>query len=357
MRVIITAGGTGGHIYPAISIINKIKEMEPDSEFLYIGTTDRMESKIVPKLKIKYIGIEMYGLSKNPKVLIKTSYLIIKNINYCKKIIKDFNPDIVIGTGGYVTYPVIRAANKLKVKTFLHEQNSIPGKTNKLLAILADKIGVSFEDSINHFNKNKCVYTGNPASQRALDSEKIDKEKFGLSENKKFVLMTQGSLGSTAINQKMKEFLSSIDDENYEVLYVTGKSSYKDFKKNKFSKNVFLADYVDNLTGLMKNADLVVSRAGASTISEIIALSKPSILIPSPYVANNHQFFNALSVSSKRAAIMIEEKDLTTNLIKEQINNVLNDKVLETNMKINIKKIQKNDSSIIIYNTIKEMIK
>lgn len=357
MKVIITAGGTGGHIYPALEIIDKIKEKEPDSEFIYIGTTNRMESKIVPELGIKYVGIEMYGLSKNVKRLAKTLYLIVKNTNKCKKIIKQFNPDVVIGVGGYVTYPVIKAAKSMNVKTFIHEQNSIPGKTNRMLGKMADMIGISFEESKNHFDEKKCVYTGNPSSSRALRLSLIKKEKYGVAKNRKLVLMTQGSLGSASVNEKMKNFLKDAENEEYDIIYVTGKSSYKEFSKNKFSKNVHIVDYIPSLAGLMKDADVVISRAGAGSISEIVALEKLSILIPSPYVANNHQYFNALAVANKRAAFMIEEESLNEKIIKEKVHDLLFDEVLKTNMKINLKKIQKNDASEIIYEKIKEMIK
>ncbi len=357
MKVIVTAGGTGGHIYPALAIIDKIKELEPNSEFIYIGTTTRMEKDIVPAKGIKYVGIEMYGLSKNIIRDIKVMMLIIKNQKIVKKIIKEFKPDVVVGTGGYVTYPVIKAAKACGVKTFIHEQNSIPGKSNRMLARLADKVGVSFEDSIHHFDQEKTVFTGNPCSERALTIPKISKTKFGLSKNKKFVLMVQGSLGSTSVNEKMCEFLNSIEDEDYEVLYITGKNSYEEFKKNKFSKNVFLEPYIEDLSGLMKDADVVVSRAGASSISEIIALKKLAILIPSPYVANNHQFFNALSCANNKACVMIEESALKTNVLKHQIDKLLHDKEMEINMKLNLSKMQKNDSSTTIYNVLKDLVK
>jgi UDP-N-acetylglucosamine--N-acetylmuramyl-(pentapeptide) pyrophosphoryl-undecaprenol N-acetylglucosamine transferase len=356
MKVIVTAGGTGGHIYPALAIIDKIKEIEPNSEVIYIGTTNRMEKDIVPSLGLNYVGIEMYGLSKNILRDVKVVFLIQKNISKCKKIMREFKPDVVLGIGGYVTYPVIKAAKSLGIKTFIHEQNSIPGKTNRMLSKLADKVGVSFKDSIHYFDEEKCVFTGNPCSERALSLPKISRTKFGLHKDKKFVLMVQGSLGSSSINAKMLEFLNSIDDKDYEVLYVTGKTSYEEFSKNKFSKNVFVVPYVENLAGLMKDADLIVSRAGASSISEIIALKKLSILIPSPYVANNHQFFNALNVANNRAAVMIEESALTKDVLIEQIDKILGDLEMQINMRLNLSKMQKNDSSTIIYNTIKEMI-
>lgn len=357
MKVIITAGGTGGHIYPALAILDKIKEMEPKSEFIYVGTTNRMEKDIVPKRGIKYVGIEIYGLSKNILRDIKDLFLIIKNEKKMKDLMREFKPDVVIGTGGYVTYPVIKAAKYLGIKTFIHEQNSIPGKSNKALAKLADKVGVSFEESKRFFENYKAVFTGNPCSERALSIPKISKTQYGLKRDKKMVLMVQGSLGSSAVNEKMKDFLKSIDDEDYEVLYVTGKNSYQEFKKNKFSKNVFIEPYIENLSGLMKDADVIVSRAGASSISEIIALKKLAILIPSPYVANNHQYYNALSCAENRACIMIEEKDLNAEIIKKQIRTLLDDLELQINMSLNLSKMQKNNSSTIIYETIKDMIK
>ena len=189
MRVIVTAGGTGGHIYPALAIIEKIKEKEPDSKFLYIGTTNRMEKDIVPKRGIDYVGIEMYGLTKNIMRDVKAGFLILSNIIKCKKIIKDFKPDIVLGIGGYVTYPVVKAAKSLGIKVFIHEQNSIPGKSNKALAKLADKIGISFPGSEKYFDKSKVVFTGNPCSEQALTTPKISKTKFGLKSNKKLLTL------------------------------------------------------------------------------------------------------------------------------------------------------------------------
>lgn len=358
MKVIITAGGTGGHIYPAIAIINKIKMMEPDSEFIYIGTHNRMEKDIIPKLGFKYESIEIYGFSKSDiKQDFKNISLIRKAYKKCLGIIKSFNPDIVIGVGGYVTFPVIMAAHKLKIKTFLHEQNSIPGKSNKILIKFADKIGVSFEDSIKYFPKDKCVLTGNPCSENALDVKSISRTVYGLSYSKKAVLIVQGSLGSGVMNNKMKEFLSSVDNEDYDILYVTGKSYYDEFKKNKFSKNVKVVPFVENLSALLKDIDIMVTRAGASTISEITSLGIPSILIPSPYVANNHQYYNALSLKNNDACILIEEKDLNSDLLKKNIKLLLNDNDLYNKYKNNLLKMSISNSSTIIYDIIKEMLK
>ena len=358
MHVIITAGGTGGHIYPALAILNKIKEKEPNSEFIYIGTHNRMEKDIVPAAGYQYESIEIYGFSKTMiKRDVKNISLIYKAYKKCLKIMKDFKPDVVIGVGGYVTFPVIMAANKLHIKTFIHEQNSIPGKSNKVLAKKADLIGVSFKDSIKYFNPNKCKLTGNPCGENALDIKAVSKTKYHMHANKKGVLIVQGSLGSNVINNKMKEFLSSIDNENYEVLYVTGKDYYEEFSKNKFSKNVIIVPYVDNLSALIKDMDLIVTRAGASIISEIMALRKPAIFIPSPYVANNHQYYNALSIKDAHAGAMIEEKDLNKDILKNKINEILNDKKLYKEYETNLSKMSIDNSSTYIYELLKELIK
>lgn len=358
MRVIITAGGTGGHIYPALAIINKIKEKEPDSKILYIGTHNRMEKDIVPNHGYDYIPLEIYGFSKTMiKRDLKNLFLIKKAYQRCLEIIKEFKPDVVIGVGGYVTFPVIMAAHKLKIKTFIHEQNSIPGKSNRILSKKVDLIGVSFADSMKYFAKEKTKLTGNPCSEKALDSKATSKTKYKLNHNKKSILIVQGSLGSGIINNKMKDFLSTIDNEKYEVLYVAGKDYYNEFSKNTFSKNVFVVPFIDNLSSLLKDIDLVVTRAGASTISELMALGVPAIFIPSPYVAGNHQYYNALSLEKANASLLIEEKDLNAKILKEKINMLLDDELLYKTYQSNLKKLSINNSSTYIYELIKELIR
>ena len=358
MKVIITAGGTGGHIYPALSILNKIKLLEPNSEFIYIGTHNRMEKDIIPSYNIKYISLEIYGLSKKDIVRnIKNIYLIGKAYKKCKNIMKEFKPDIVIGVGGYVTYPVILAAHNLKIKTFIHEQNSIPGKSNKMLANIVDAIGVSFKDSIDYFkDKDKVYFTGNPCSENAIDTKPIKKEEYGIKSYKKLVLIVSGSLGSSTINNKMIDFLNTCKNKNYEIIYITGKDYYKEFNKNKFSSNVHIYPYIENMSGLLKNVDVIVSRAGASSLSEILALKIPSIIIPSPYVANNHQYYNALSLKNAGACTMIEEKDLNTSLLCESIDKCLSDEY-STYLKNNMNDLCITDSSTKIYEIIKDLIK
>lgn len=357
MKVIITAGGTGGHIYPAISIINKIKEKEPNSKFLYIGTHNRMEKDIIPNLGYDYKSIEIYGFSKkNIKLDIKNVGLIYKAYKECLKIIKEFKPDIVIGVGGYVTFPVIMAAHKLNIKTFLHEQNSIPGKSNKFLIKYADKIGISFAESSKYFPNNKWILTGNPCSENALNIKTTSRTKYGLTYDKKSILIVQGSLGSEVINNKMLDFLKSIDDKNYEVLYVTGKNYYESFSKNKFSKNVKVVPFIDNLSSLLKDIDLIITRAGASTIAEITAIGLPAILIPSPYVANNHQYYNALSLKNSNASTLIEQKDLNKDILIKEIDDILNNQDLYNTYHNNLLKLSIPNSSTIIYESIKDLL-
>ncbi len=355
MKVVITAGGTGGHIYPAIAIINKIKELEKDSEFIYFGTHNRMEKDIIPNLGIKYIPLEIYGLSKNIPKNIKNLLLINKAYKKSLNIISSFKPDVVIGVGGYVTYPVIKAAHKLKIKTFIHEQNSIPGKSNRMLMKYVDIVGVSFKDSIKYFkDTNKVRFTGNPCSENAINAKKEDIKKYNLPNNKKLILMVQGSLGSSSINNLMKDFLNK--EHDYEIIYITGKNLYDNFKENTFQKNVHIMPYIDNLSGFMKNVDVIISRAGASVLSEILALKIPSIIIPSPYVANNHQYYNALSLKNNNACIMIEEDNINVKNIEDAINKCL-DKETRMIMKKNMEKLSIVDSSTKIYEVLKELTK
>lgn len=362
MKVIVSAGGTGGHIYPALAIINKLKQEEKELEVLYIGTHNRMEKDLIPARGIKYEPIEIYGFSKRDIMLdIKNIFLINKAYKRCIEIMKDFKPDLVLGIGGYVTFPVIKAANKLGIKTFIHEQNSIPGKTNKALAKKVDLIGVSFKDSIDLFNcdKDKIFYSGNPCGENALSLEPMKKEKLGFKKDKKLVVVVAGSLGSASVNAKMKDFLHQVDESSpYEVLYITGKALYDSFIENEeFSSSVKVVPYLDNLPALLKNTDLIVTRAGASTMSEILSLKLPAIFIPSPYVANNHQYYNALGIKNNGAGELLEEKELTVDQLVNKINEVLNDEKKYKTMKDNLKKISMDNSSDVIYKKLKDLIK
>lgn len=356
LKVIISAGGTGGHIYPALAIAKKIKEKDSKSEILYIGTSNRMEKDIVPKEGFKFIGIKIEGLRRSLSLKnIKSAYLFITGIKKCKKIIKKFNPDVVIGVGGYVSAPVIYAAHKLGIKCCIHEQNSSFGVTNKFASNFADKIFVSFKSSVDKVeDKNKVIYTGNPCSENALKAIAAKKEDYGLTPNKKLVLIVMGSLGSKTISDKMKHMLTLFNNKDYEVMFVTGKNYYDEYKKCKYTKNVKIVPYVDNMVCLLKKTDCLVSRAGASTLSEIASLNVPSILVPSPYVTENHQYKNAMDLVSKGAAMILEEKDLKGDELLRMVEKILNDKVFTNKLKNNLKSFEvKNSASMIYYELVK----
>ncbi len=353
MKVVISAGGTGGHIYPALAIIDKIKEKEPNSEFLYIGTTNRMEKDIIPEKGIPYFGINVSGLSR--KLTFKNFKSIanfIKGISKCKKEIKKFNPDIVIGAGGYVTAPVIIAAKKSGYKTLVHEQNSILGLSNKILLKYTDTLCTSFETM--KVANVKCVYTGNPASESIISKKPYDKKEFGLSKSKKLVLIVMGSLGSSTVNEVLKGTLNKFD-KKYEVVIVTGKNYYEEFNKLERGKNVFVFPYIDDLSRLMKVTDVLVTRAGATTLSEIMVTKTPSILVPSPYVTENHQFKNAMYLVNKNAGVLLEEKNLTCESLVNKINELINDPNKCLDIKDNLENIGKKNSATLIYNEIKEL--
>ena len=355
MRVIVSAGGTGGHIYPALAIINKIKEKEPNSEFLYIGTHNRMEKDIIPKYNIPFESIEIYGINrKNLLKNFKTLSCFIKAKKKCSKLIKEFNPDCVIGVGGYVTGPVISTAHKLGYKTFIHEQNSVAGKANLYLSKFVDNIFVSFKSSMNEFPRYKTIYTGNPCSEEAIRKESIDKKTLGLNPNKKLVLFVMGSLGSDRVNNILYKTMSSFENKDYEILFITGNASYDEMSKKKYPKNVKVVPYIDDMTRVLKKTDLIVSRAGASTLSEIIALNVPSILIPSPYVPNNHQYKNALDLTKENAAVLIEEKNLNSLNLVSAIDSIINDEIRIKSMKEALKRMSVLDSATRIYKAIKE---
>lgn len=359
MKVVVSAGGTGGHIYPALAVLERLKREDKNLEVLYIGTKNRMESDIIPKRGIDYVGIEIYGFSKNIIKDIKNVLNVSKSYHKCLKILKEFKPDIVLGFGGYVTYPVLKAAKKLHIKTFLHEQNSIIGKTNKFLSKNVDLVAVSFLSTLKKFPKaKKVIYSGNPCGENALTTKIIKKSDIGLDNKKKLVIVVAGSLGSSTINEKLKEFLRLSKKSDYQVLYITGKNYYEEFiNKTRFGSNIKVVPYLDNLAGLMRSADLIVTRAGASTISEILALNLPAIFIPSPYVANNHQYYNALEIVKNNAGLMLEEENLNGEKLYEMVNKLLNDKKQYEIIKMNLKSLGKTDSSEIIVKELKELIK
>ncbi|MEG2322553.1 MAG: undecaprenyldiphospho-muramoylpentapeptide beta-N-acetylglucosaminyltransferase [Bacilli bacterium] len=357
MKVIISAGGTGGHIYPALAVINKIKASNKDTQFLYIGTHNRMEKDIVPKYDIPYEEIEIYGFNRRHLFKnFKTIKCLMQANKKCKKLMKDFKPDVVMGFGGYVTVPVIKTASKLGFKTFIHEQNSVPGKANQYLSNYADMIGLSFKSSKQYFPKEKAILTGNPCSEDALKVKPINKKDFNLIDNKKLVLVVMGSLGASKVNEFLIKTMSLFNDKDYEILYVTGQADYEKISKFMFPKNVKIVAYIDQMTRIMQQTDIMITRAGASTLSEIIALEIPSIIIPSPYVTNNHQYKNAIDLINNKAGIMVEEKDLKGDILVREVDKLINDSKTIKNIKNNLKQMQVNNSASIIYDNILNLI-
>lgn len=352
MRIIISAGGTGGHIYPALSIIKKIKEKDKNAEILYVGTTDRMEKDIVPKENIPYYGIKIRGFDRKFSFdNFRTIKYFISGIKEMKKLMKEFKPDIVIGVGGYVTGPVIYTASKLGIKTLIHEQNSILGMTNKFLSKRVDAVAISFKDT--KVNAKRVVYTGNPSSED--ENLEFDKKEFKLSNNKKLVLIVMGSLGSKVVSDKLKNILPKFNDKDYEVLCVTGNNYYDEFKNLKLNANIKIVPFVNNLKRLFKKTDILITRAGATTMSEIISFKVPSILVPSPYVTDNHQYKNAMSLVNKDAGVLVEESSLEESLVKE-VDALINDKEKINKIRTNLSMMSINNSASKIYDLICEIV-
>ena len=357
MKYVVTAGGTGGHIYPALAIISEIRKQDKKSEILYIGTTDRMEKDIVPNYNIKFIGIEISGLDRKRPL---KNISVLKKYTAAKKkalsILKDFNPDIVIGVGGYITLPVLKAAFKLKIPTIIHEQNSIPGLANKLLAKKVNKICISLPGSKTYFDEKKVVYTGNPRSEEVLDVSVCKKSEYGFKDNLKLVVFVMGSLGSTTMTNKLKEMIESFKNKTYQVLVITGKNYYDNYKELNIPENVKLLPYCENLINLLKDTDLIVSRAGASTIAEITVIGLPAILVPSPYVTHNHQYKNALELENLGACKLITEEDFNKDKIISEIDKLFDNKEYYDNMHNSSLLLGIKDSKNRIYKVIQEVI-
>mgnify|MGYP004655970365 CR=1 FL=1 len=357
MKAIVVAGGTGGHIYPAVAIINKIKEMEKNSEILYIGTTDRMEKDIIPKMGINFVGIPMRGLNRK-KIFSNLSVagMYLTALSKARKVIKEFDPDIVIGAGGYISAPVLYEAKKLGYKCIIHEQNSIPGLSNKFLSKIVDKVCVSLPDSIKYFNKDKVVYTGNPRSEEIATVLKKSKTELGFDSRKKLVVIVMGSLGSSTMTLKIKELIPEFRDKNYQVLVVTGNGYLDQYKDVKTPDNVKIVPFLNDFICFLKDSDLIISRAGASTISEITAIGLPAILVPSPYVTGNHQYMNAKELEKTGACVLIEEKDFSADKIVLEIDKLFNNKIIYDKMKRDSRKLGVSDSASRIYREIRKLI-
>ena len=371
MKVLLAGGGTAGHINPAIAIAGYIKKMEPDAEILFIGNRDGMEQRLVKQagFEIRSVVITGFKRSLSPKNIIHN----IKTVGYsfesrskAKKIIKEFDPDICIGTGGYVSGPVILAACNLGYKAVIHEQNAYPGVTNKMLAKSVNRVMLANEDAKSRFSdKANFVLTGNPIRPSILSTKhKEAKEKLGLDDSKPIILSFGGSLGAECINRSMAELIvRSAKDQKYHHIHAYGQQGtwMPDLLKSKGVDpeeydNLDIRQYIDNMDECLAACDLVVSRAGAITLSEVQAKGRPAVLIPSPFVAENHQYHNAMSMVNKKAAKLIEQADLTGELLIETVDSMLTDKSVLEEYRQNAQKMAITDANERIYKTVKEVL-
>ena len=361
MRVLVSGGGTGGHIYPALSMIKTIKSQYKEAEFLYVGTPDGLESTIVPANNIHFESIRVAGLRRSFSLEnIKTAYYLVTSIRKAKKIIKAFKPDIVIGTGGYVCAPVVYAAAKLEIKTMIHEQNSLPGITNKMLAKYVDKILICFDEARQYFPGNKVVLTGNPRASEVAQTLKVGKAALGLNSKKKTVLISGGSRGARPINDAFIAKIAEYEKADFEVIFVTGDVHYESIceqigKVDELT-NVKVLPFINDMPKYLVSIDLFVGRSGATFLSEITALGVASILIPSPYVAENHQEFNARSVTDHGGGVLMLERDLTGDVLFDEISGLLYDEDKLVAMRRETKKLGIPDASARILSVINGLL-
>jgi UDP-N-acetylglucosamine--N-acetylmuramyl-(pentapeptide) pyrophosphoryl-undecaprenol N-acetylglucosamine transferase len=363
MKIVVSGGGTGGHIYPALALIREIKKQQKDCTFLYIGTQQGLESKLVPRENIPFKSIHITGFKRKLSFEnIKTIVRFLKGVQESKKILKEFGADVVIGTGGYVCGPVVYAAAKLGIPTIIHEQNSVPGLTNKFLSKYVDKIAVCFEEAKNYFPKEKTILTGNPRASEVLnqDGEK-GLRSVGLDPHRATVLIVGGSRGARPINEAVLKVMSELGEKPYQVLYVTGDVHYEKVSEEirliGNPSNVVIKPFVHNMPEVLAGVDLTVARAGATTLAELTALGIPSILIPSPYVTNNHQEKNARALVSHGAAEILLEKDLSGKSLVSMIDSILLDNEKLHSMKTAAKKQGIQDAADRLFHLIKELTK
>jgi UDP-N-acetylglucosamine--N-acetylmuramyl-(pentapeptide) pyrophosphoryl-undecaprenol N-acetylglucosamine transferase len=323
-RVIISGGGTGGHIFPAISVANALRRIDPETEILFVGALGRMEMEKVPDAGYRIIGLPVEGLKrrftfKNITVLVK----FFRSLALAKKILKEFLPDVVVGVGGYASGPVLRAAAKMSIPTLIQEQNSYAGVTNKLLARKACKICVAYEGMERYFPADKIILTGNPVRQNLENLENLKDEAvsfFNLQAGQPVILVLGGSLGAGSINKSLSENISKLGNSDCQWLWQTGKYYYDNVKESVSLSgfgNIAVNGFINRMDYAFAAADVIVSRAGAGTISELCLVGKPVILVPSPNVAEDHQTRNAIALTKKGAAILIPDKQAAESLADE----------------------------------------
>lgn len=340
MKILFAAGGTGGHINPALAVAGEIRERHPDAEILFVGTKDKMEARLVPAAGFDFTTIKISGFQRQltPENIIrniKTVWYLLTCGRRVKKIIKSFKPDVVVGFGGYVSGPVVRMAAKMGIPTAIHEQNAYPGITNKALAKLVDRVMLTASEAEKHLvPKNPVLVTGLPVRGEMLRADRdISRAELGIKDTQKLVLSMGGSLGAATINNAMVDIIAdNVKNEELYFLHATGQYGLwvPDKLKEKGvdpenTPNLEIREYINDMHRCMAAADIVVCRAGASTLSEIQATGKASILIPSPNVAENHQYHNAMALVNKNAALIIEEKDFTKEKMQQLFSSLADD--------------------------------
>ncbi|MDR1653755.1 MAG: undecaprenyldiphospho-muramoylpentapeptide beta-N-acetylglucosaminyltransferase [Prevotellaceae bacterium] len=351
-KYLISGGGTGGHIFPAISIANALKARQPDAEILFVGAVGRMEMERVPQAGYPIEGLPVSGFDrKNMLKNIKVLFNLQRSISRARKILRRFQPDAVIGVGGYASAPVLRAATAMHIPAFIQEQNSYAGVTNKLLAKKAQTIFVAYDGMEQFFPKEKIVKMGNPVRQNLFDIALKAKEAydfFGFSPAKKTLFVVGGSLGARTINESLTDGLQTLLESGIQIIWQTGKIYYheaqktaKEFQNN---TNLHVSDFVTQMELAYSIADLVVSRAGASSISELCLLAKPAILVPSPNVAEDHQTKNALALVQRDAAILVTDQNARLQLV-ENILTLMFDNTKLKSLSENIAKLAERNSA------------
>jgi UDP-N-acetylglucosamine--N-acetylmuramyl-(pentapeptide) pyrophosphoryl-undecaprenol N-acetylglucosamine transferase len=359
-KFILSGGGTGGHIYPAIAIANELKLRFPDAEFLFVGAKDKMEMQKVPQAGYKIKGLWIAGLQR--KLTLQNAMFPVKLLSSLLKartIIADFKPDVVIGTGGFASGPLLQVAGFAGIPTVIQEQNSFPGITNKVLSKKAAKICVAYENLGRFFPTSKIVLTGNPVRQDLIDIEGKRKEAieyFNLDPNKKTLLVLGGSLGARRINQLIAKEIVDFSSQGVQVIWQCGKFYMDDYKHFGDKENITVTAFIDRMDLVYAAADFVISRAGASSVSELCIVGKPVIFIPSPNVAEDHQTKNAKAIVDKGGAVLLKESELDTQFNKV-FNNLLKDEKLQQELSENIKKLAKVNATKDIVEEIIKLIK
>ncbi|MGO3707176.1 MAG: undecaprenyldiphospho-muramoylpentapeptide beta-N-acetylglucosaminyltransferase [Mesonia hippocampi] len=358
-KFILSGGGTGGHIYPAIAIANELKRRFPTAEFLFVGAENRMEMQKVPQAGYPIKGLWISGIQRKLSLdNLAFPFKLLSSLLKSKKILNQFKPDVVIGTGGFASGPLLKMANAKKIPTLLQEQNSYAGITNKWLADKADVICVAYKGMERYFPKEKIVFTGNPVRQDLLEiSGKTDKAKqvFKLTPEKQTILILGGSLGARRINQEIAKQIAYFKTKDIQLIWQTGKLYYDEYKKYN-SENIRVFEFLNEMDLAYAAADIIISRAGAGTVSELAIVGKPVVFIPSPNVAEDHQTKNAMAMVENNAAVCIREESLEEDFCN-QLTTLLNNPTKQKALSENLKHLAKPKATKVIVDHIEKLLK